>query len=126
MKVDGFRRAWQALPASVQRIVVIRDTPKARMSTMDCVHRAVSGGLRPASACALPRDDSLDTDPAVIAARGLKSPQARVVDLTPVFCNADQCFPVIGGTLVYKDEHHLTTTFARTLAPLMMRHLTLS
>jgi hypothetical protein len=42
-----------------------------------------------------------------------------VIDLTKVICDDDRCYPVIGGALVFKDLHHFTLVFAKTLsAPL--------
>jgi hypothetical protein len=57
-------------------------------------------------------------DPAVAAAREFG---AHVIDLTPEFCDARRCYPVIGGALVHKDADHLTQVFARTLGPFMDR-----
>jgi hypothetical protein len=37
------------------------------------------------------------------------------VDLTDWFCNADRCPTVIGSSLVYTDEHHLSATFSSEL-----------
>ena len=36
------------------------------------------------------------------------------IDFTDVFCNTEVCFPVISGANVYRDENHLTVTFANT------------
>jgi len=47
----------------------------------------------------------------------------RVIDLTPHFCDESQCFPVVGGALVQRDETHLTTTFSATLGPYVLRAL---
>jgi SGNH domain (fused to AT3 domains) len=47
----------------------------------------------------------------------------REIDLTRAFCDARRCYPVIGGALVYKDEDHLTPTFAATLAPWLHREV---
>jgi hypothetical protein len=41
---------------------------------------------------------------------------ATVVDLSAATCPTDPCPPVIGSMLVYRDHHHLTATFARSLA----------
>ena len=38
-------------------------------------------------------------------------------------CDARRCFPVVGGALVHKDEHHMTTVFARTLWPYLARRV---
>ena len=39
------------------------------------------------------------------------------------FCDAQRCYPVVGGALVKKDPGHLTALFARTLAPYLQREL---
>jgi hypothetical protein len=41
---------------------------------------------------------------------------ATLVDLSAVTCPTDPCPPVTGSILVYRDHHHLTATFARSLA----------
>jgi hypothetical protein len=41
----------------------------------------------------------------------------RIVDFTDELCSGSVCPPVIGGQVVYRDNNHLTASFARTLAP---------
>ena len=117
--VAGYRRAWRALPPSVERIVVIRDQPSAEVATPRCVMRAVARRRSPGAACALPRAEALPPDPAVVAAAGMR--RVRVVDLTPHMCDRRRCFPVVGGVLVHKDGSHLTTPFATSLGPFLLR-----
>jgi peptidoglycan/LPS O-acetylase OafA/YrhL len=40
---------------------------------------------------------------------------ATLVDLSAVTCPTDPCPPVVGSMPVYRDHHHLTATFARSL-----------
>jgi peptidoglycan/LPS O-acetylase OafA/YrhL len=40
---------------------------------------------------------------------------ATLVDLSAATCPTDPCPPVVGSMLVYRDHHHLTATFARSL-----------
>ena len=47
----------------------------------------------------------------------------RLADLTRFMCDARRCFPVVGGALVHKDEHHMTTVCARTLWPYLARRV---
>jgi hypothetical protein len=107
--VAGYRDAWNALPATVEHIVVIRDTPKGRADTNACVARAMA------------RREALSQDSAAVAASRLKSPRVRVIDLTRFFCDRSRCYPVIGGALVYKDQNHMTETFAKSLGPFLLR-----
>jgi len=49
---------------------------------------------------------------------------AAVIDPREVLCGPDgRCHAVIGGTIVYADDNHLSTTFALTLSPFLERHL---
>jgi hypothetical protein len=118
----GYRAAWSALPRSVRRIVVIRDTPKVRGNTDTCVEQAIARRRRPGIACAVARSISLDDrDPAYSAAVRSRSGRVRAVDLTRYFCDRRRCYPVIGGALVFKDPTHMTGEWARTLAPFLQR-----
>jgi hypothetical protein len=119
--VAGFRRAWAALPPTVKRIVVIRDTPKTRPDVTSCVARAVKRSRPPGRACATRRSASLDRDPAIAAARAEGSARVRTIDLTRYFCGPRRCYPVIGGVLVLRDQHHMTATYATTMGPFLLR-----
>ena len=81
--------------------------------------RAVARRRSPGATCALPRAEALPPDPAVVAAAGMR--RVRVVDLTPHMCDRRRCFPVVGGVLVHKDGSHLTTPFATSLGPFLLR-----
>ncbi len=119
--VAGFRAALDALPPSVRQVVVLRDNPIARDDTLGCVDAALARHRRADLRCALARDGSLLPDAAAEAATGLRADRGRVIDLSRTFCDDARCYPVIGGALVFKDKSHLTTTFSRTLGPLLVR-----
>jgi hypothetical protein len=119
--VLGYRRAWRDLPATVTRIVVIRDTPKMRKETGACVNRALSRGRRPGATCSMRRRLVLDRDPLVVAASKMPASRVRTVDLTRFFCDRGPCYPVIGGALVLRDQNHMTAVFSTTLGPYLLR-----
>jgi hypothetical protein len=121
-RVDGYLRAWAALPVSVTRLIVIRDTPTERFDTHDCVRRAIAARRPAASRCALRRAEALAPDAEVLAAR-LAPRRPPVIDLTSYFCSRRRCFPVVGGVLVHKDGDHMTQLFARTLGPYLLRRV---
>jgi SGNH domain (fused to AT3 domains) len=112
---------WRTLPASVRRVVVIRDTPTTRPDVLRCVSRAAARHQRPDTACEQPLIVALAPDPAVAAARQEDSVRFQSVDLTGFFCDRADCFPVVGGVLVYLDQNHLTPLFVSTLAPYLRR-----
>ena len=46
-----------------------------------------------------------------------------LVDMTTAVCPSDPCPAVVNRKIVYRDGHHLTATFARSLAPALDRAL---
>lgn len=115
---DAAAQAW--LPPSVKRFFVLRDTPTSLIATPDCIRRALRRKLTPGVQCAVSRQRALVTDPTAIAA-GRQPDRARVIDLTSFFCSKKDCFPVVGGVLVHKDQDHLTQDFSASLGPYILR-----
>jgi hypothetical protein len=50
-------------------------------------------------------------------------PDVSLIDMNDLFCWDGTCKEAIGGVVVHRDTHHLTATFARTLAPELGRRL---
>jgi hypothetical protein len=122
-EVAGYLEAWRALPETVSRIVVIRDTPVRPSSVRRCVVAAIARRLPAGRVCAVPRGAVLRPDPAAVAAQRYGSRRVKLVDMSRYFCSASHCFPVVGGVLVHKDHGHMTAAFGRTLAPYLRASL---
>ena len=122
-QVDGFVRAFEELPPSVEDMIVIRGTPWSTRSAPTCIEEAVADRKRPARACALPRTRALRQDLAAVAGRLMRDPRVKVLDLTRFMCGRRKCFPVVGGALVHKDTGHITQVFSRTLGPYLGRYV---
>lgn len=123
--LSGWTRAWTALPASVKKIIVLRDAPDPADDTLRCLRRVLAAGTqRPGPACATPRADAVRWDSAVSAAVNLHAKRYRFVDLTSFFCGRRSCYPVVGGVRVYDDVlGHFTTAFSQTLGPYLLREM---
>jgi hypothetical protein len=119
-QMRGYIDAWNRLPPSVKRIVVIRDTPLNSRRAVRCVLQAIAA-RRSARGCAVSRSSVLQPDAGADAGRHARSRRVHVVDLTPFMCSRRRCFPVVGGALVHKDSTHLTEVFAATLGPFLLR-----
>jgi peptidoglycan/LPS O-acetylase OafA/YrhL len=109
---DGFEYSLSQLPQQSQ-IVMLADSPEFRDSPVYCL----SNHPTDADRCAEPRDDTLNSTLVEIQNEVAAFVGANVIDLTDYFCNTESCPPVIGDTLVYSDEHHITATFSKQLAP---------
>lgn len=123
-RVAGIKSALKALPPTVKHIIVIRDVPFTSASTLPCVRRAIRKHADAGRACAFPRRNAVRRDYYVVVARKLNSPRMQVVDLTHFFCGRRECYPVVGGALVYRDLYdHLTPAYAATLAPYLLEKI---
>src|SRR4051812_18874211 len=92
------------------RAVVIRDTPAAP----DEIPACVSEHLDHLASCDFRHVHAWDKEFEMRAAR--RVPGDHLIDLTPEICPRGICRAVIGNALVYRDDSHLTATFARTLS----------
>ena len=110
----GFAEAWQQ--AKGAPIVTIVDNPDFSTDPNKCLR------ISPAADCVESREDVLkDVDPIGIAARDAG---ATLLDLTDKYCDATHCFSVVGGANVYRDQDHLTNTWALSMAEMIGEALT--
>jgi peptidoglycan/LPS O-acetylase OafA/YrhL len=107
----GYLATLERLHGLGLRTVVIRDTPVAPDVVPDCV----SEHLDDLASCDFPHASTWDKEFERRAAD--RAPESRLIDLTPQICPQGICRSVIGNALVYRDDNHLTATFARTLSP---------
>jgi hypothetical protein len=105
--ISGLSKLWQELVNSGNRIIAIKDSPNPGQNNVAC--------LLTGAECEFERSSGLKFDPQVEAAAS--SPKVRLLNFDNVYCESSQCLPVIGNAVVYRDDNHLTDTFARTLAP---------
>jgi peptidoglycan/LPS O-acetylase OafA/YrhL len=106
----GYVATLQRLHRFGLRTVVIRDTPVAP----DEVPACVSEHLDDLASCDFPHKLTWEKEFERRAAR--RAPGSHLIDLTPEICPQNICRSVIGNALVYRDDNHLTATFARTLS----------
>lgn len=108
--VAGYRDAWSTVTDRGIPVITVVDNPVWETDPNKCLR------TRDVSECDGARSDVLvENDPLREAASGLDA--VTLLDFTDVFCGAETCAPVVGGANIYRDQDHLTVTFADTLAP---------
>jgi peptidoglycan/LPS O-acetylase OafA/YrhL len=104
--------ALQTFKAAGVATMVIKHAPGTRpTSAPECVARSeadVDPCVRPKAA--VTAIDALD------AAVQNRPDVTRYVTVDKYFCDADLCHAAIGGILAYYDDHHISTTYVRTMA----------
>lgn len=112
-QINGFKSYLQKYVDGGIRMGIIRDNPALRISAPGCV---LSYG----------KDHKLCNSDRKLVIENLKDylvnvsamlPEATLVDLTHLYCSKDICPAVIGNILVYRDSHHITDAYGKTMAP---------
>jgi peptidoglycan/LPS O-acetylase OafA/YrhL len=107
--VDGLARTLRLLRATGAKVVVIRDIAADPDGINGCVaahrHHLVKCAFVPERPQALAFD----------AKAASRVSGVKLIDPLPIICPNRLCPAVIGHALVYRNNYHLTATFARTL-----------
>lgn len=114
---------WQTLSDNNIPILGMRDTPwlvknGQPFDPADCL--AKRNGT--AQSCAIKRSDVLSDRNQTLDFVG-QFPQLKVLDMSDAICRTDVCRPVEGNILIYHGAHHLSPTYARTMAPELGRQI---
>ena len=115
--VPAITAAWKVAEHAGSKVVPVLDNPEITTQALACVTDAPAD-QRSFDACAVPERQGLGgADYTGLAAA---SAGVRPVDLHRYFCRADVCPVVVGGTIVYRDAHHMTATYSKTVAPFLV------
>lgn len=104
---------WRDIEALGPKVVVIADTPEWGVKPDECLAKG--------QACSVPYKSIARTDPLVVAQRSY--PHVALIDFRDVVCPNERCPAVIGNVIVWRDRHHLTTTYSRSMADIFGRRL---
>src|SRR3954468_12395134 len=111
---QGADRTLARLAAGSRRVALLRDVPRPGFDVPACV----SEHPKELTACSFSQAKHVLPDQAVYAAEQgvLTARGIKVVDLTSAICLADPCQTVSpAGSILYRDDHHLTATYAAEL-----------
>ncbi|MEM8747197.1 MAG: acyltransferase family protein [Actinomycetota bacterium] len=120
----GYLETWSRLPESIEHVIALRDIPRPQPDNLECVQESSPEQRIEPGRCSRAAVDALLPDPMEVAAlRADVDPRVRLVDLNHLFCEDDRCLVVVGNTTIYRDGHHMTASFARSLAPYLAAEL---
>ena len=118
-KATGLAKQWSSVTRRGTPVVAITDVPEIGANVNECLERVERDKV---DTCARNRSAVLpETDPITLAVK--KAKHAYFIDFSHYYCDKTRCPLVIGGATVYADSNHLTSTYARTLAPIIYREL---
>jgi peptidoglycan/LPS O-acetylase OafA/YrhL len=101
-------------------VVLMGDDPYPQQSVPDCL----SQHLGDTPTCSIPRrypfynPKGIPQEKALAASTG-----AGYIDTDPWFCISTTCTVIVGNMLVYRDDNHITATYAHWLTPVIGAHM---
>jgi peptidoglycan/LPS O-acetylase OafA/YrhL len=114
---EAMARLLDQLPG---RIALLADTPLSRYDVPACLSRNLDDTRR----CATDRAYAFGSKPRARERVAAHLTGAALVDLSDAICpGKGTCPAVVDGMIVYRDDHHLTATFAASLAPILAERL---
>jgi peptidoglycan/LPS O-acetylase OafA/YrhL len=115
----GLRRTYARLSAAGVPVVVIRGTPHPGFDVPACLSRRAAG-LPFARSCTYARDRAFILAAVAAQTRAAAGLRVRFVDMNDQICAGPRCPPARGGVVVFTDDNHLTASFSRTVAPVLV------
>ena len=119
----SYDQAWQdsltlvvkTLRATGAEVLVLGPVADPHSTVPTCV----SAHMDNAVACAPTRAEGLNEAGIAAEAAATAAGGGQYAELSDLFCTADRCPVVVGNTLVYRDDNHITTEYAKVLAPIL-------
>lgn len=106
---EGYIRQWEKLEG-ITDVFAVRDNPAMEGDPPQCVEEKDS-----VEECSMPRNQVLSEVVPWENTEGIPE-NVSFADLSEYFCQDEACPPVVGNVLVYRDYHHISTMYSRTLA----------
>jgi len=73
--------------------------------------------------CAVDRSEAMKSSGTQALQTAAETSGVDTVDMADALCSPESCAPVVGGVIVWRDSHHITATYAETLAGSLERQL---
>lgn len=113
---DGFEEAWAIAEEADIPLFLVRDTPRFNRSIPGCLS-GVADDEDLIEKCKIPRDQAISTSNVLEETDALPE-GTQMFDTTDYFCDDDNCYPIIGNTIAYFDNNHITASLSRTFYPI--------
>ncbi|SON59010.1 O-acetyltransferase OatA [Mycobacterium simulans] len=97
------------------RVLILGPVADPQSSVPTCL----SAHLDDATACAPARSVAVNGDGTAAEQAATAAGGGHYADLTDLFCSPDRCPVIVGNTLVFRDDNHVTTEYAQLLAPVI-------
>ena len=113
--LDGLTRLVQQLRGTGAKVLVLGPIPAPPFVVPICL----SDYLDDVATCALLRSTAVNQTGIAAESAATTAGGGQYADLTELFCTTERCPVIVGNTLVYPDENHVTLEYSRQVGPAM-------
>lgn len=113
--LDSLTSKVAQLRAAGAHVVVLGPIPDPHSTVPECL----SAHLDDASACGQDRAVAVNATGIASEAAATAAGGGEYVDLSDLFCTAQRCPVVVGNTLVFRDDNHVTSEYAQAIGQIV-------
>lgn len=113
--LESLTRLVQSLRATGAKVLVLGPVADPHSTVPTCV----SANMDNTVACAPARAEGLNDGGIAAEKAATAAGGGQYAELSDLVCTAARCPVVVGNTLVYRDDNHVTIEYAKVLAPLL-------
>ncbi len=113
--LDSITRLVRQLRGFGAKVLVFGPIPDPHSAVPICL----SGHLDDATACSSPRSVAVPEAGIAAETAATEAGEGQYADVTPLLCTAERCPVIVGNTLAYFDQNHLTIDYSRVLGPVL-------
>jgi peptidoglycan/LPS O-acetylase OafA/YrhL len=111
--IESYTRLVRRLRATGAQVLVLGPVPDPHLHVPVCL----SGYLDDVTSCTPARSSAVNATGIAAEAAATEAGGGRYADITDLFCTTERCPVIVGNTLVYIDDNHMTLEYSRALAP---------
>jgi hypothetical protein len=113
--LDSLTRVVKQMRSTGAQVLVLGPIPDPLAPIPDCL----SVHLDDATACEPARAKAVNVEGIAAESAATKAGGGQYIDISDLFCTAERCPVIVGKTLVYLDQNHVTNQYSKALAPVM-------
>ena len=113
--IDSLGRLTRELRGIAEQVLVLGPIPDPGSDVPVCL----STHLDDVMACSKPRPTAVNNVGIADETAAVETGGGQYADLTSLFCTVSRCPVIVGNTLMYLDESHLTLEYSGVLAPVI-------
>lgn len=113
--LDGLTRLVAQLRGTGARVLVLGPVPDPHGPVPTCVSAHIDDAL----ACAPQRSTAMNDNGIAAEAAAVRAGGGQYADLGEYFCADQRCPVIVGNTLAFRDDNHITTEYAQLMSPVI-------